>query len=260
MAHLTDKVVVVSGIGSGLGRAIARACADAGPHLVVAARTATRVDELVSELRAGGAEAVGLTADITDAEQRAALVERTILAFGRVDTLVNNAFVMGPMAAADALTPADWRAVFEVNVIGTVALSTAFAPHLAAEGGGSIVMINSQAARHGAARRGPYAASKAALLTVAQVLASELGPIGVRVNSVVPGQIWGRSLEAHYTASAQRHGVSLTDVLARATRDVPLGRITTAEEVADAVVFLASDRSKAITGQALDVNGGSWFH
>jgi NAD(P)-dependent dehydrogenase (short-subunit alcohol dehydrogenase family) len=153
-----------------------------------------------------------------------------------------------------------WREVLEVNVVGTVALSTAFADAMRASGGGSIVMINSQAARRGAARRGPYAASKAALLAAAQVLATELGPDGIRVNSVVPGQIWGDALAAHYDALAQRRGVAVEDVIAQVTRDIPLRRIVGAEEIASAVVFLLSDRSAAITGQALDVNGGNWFH
>ena len=259
MTHLVDKVVVVSGIGPGLGRAIALGCGEAGAHVVVAARTASRVDALARTLHERGTRALGIVADIADAGARDTLVARTIEVFGRVDALVNNAFVMGPMERADALTPEDWRAVFEVNVIGTMALSTAFAIHMRTAGEGSIVMINSQSARRGAARRGPYAASKAALLVAAQVLAAELGPSGVRVNSVVPGQIWGASLEEHYAAVAARRGVPIAEVVAQVTRDIPLGRITTAEEITDAVVFLLSDRSAAITGQSLDVNGGSWF-
>ena len=259
-AELAGKVIVVSGIGPGLGRAIALACADAGAQVVVAARTEQRVAELAEELRARGTPARGVVADITEASDRSALVATTLDEFGRVDALVNNAFVMGPMARADATEPEQWRTVFEVNVIGTVMLSTAFADAMRTTGGGSIVMINSQAARRGAARRGPYAASKAALLVAAQVLATELGPEGIRVNSVVPGQIWGGALEAHYEALAERRGIAIADVIAQVTRDIPLRQITRAEEIASAVVFLLSDRSAAITGQSLDVNGGNWFH
>jgi NAD(P)-dependent dehydrogenase (short-subunit alcohol dehydrogenase family) len=198
--------------------------------------------------------------DVTDAEARAALVARTLAEHGRLDALVNNAFLMGPMARADEIGPDTWREVLEVNVVGTVALSTAAAEAMRASGGGSIVMINSQAARRSAPRRGPYAASKAALLVAAQVLAAELGPEGIRVNSVVPGQIWGDALASHYDALAERRGVPVTDVIAQVTRDIPLRRITTPEEIAAAIVFLLGDRSSAITGQALDVNGGNWFH
>ena len=259
-AELAGQVVVVSGIGPGLGQAIAHSCAASGAQLVVAARTKARVAALTDELRAQGARALGVVADIADADARTALVATTVAEFGRVDALVNNAFVMGPMARADAITPDEWREVFEVNVIGTVALSNAFAEAMRSTGGGSIVMINSQAARRGAARRAPYAASKAALLVAAQVLASELGPQRIRVNSVVPGQIWGDALAAHYDAMAERRGVPVDEVIAQVTRDIPLRRIIGAEEIASAVVFLLSDRSAAITGQSLDVNGGNWFH
>ena len=260
MGELSGKVVIVSGIGPGLGRSIALACARAGASVVVSARNAARVEALAAEVASHGAPALGVVADITDAGARDALVARTLDAFGRVDGLVNNAFVMGPMEPAAAISPEVWREVFEVNVIGTVALSTACAAPMGAAGRGSIVMINSQAARRGAARRGPYAASKAALLSAAQVLATELGPTGVRVNSVVPGQIWGDSLAGHYAGIAERQGSTVDAVLDKVTRDIPLRRITGPDEIAEAVVFLLSDRSSAITGQSLDVNGGNWFH
>lgn len=259
MRELQDQVVIVSGIGPGLGRSIALACGAAGARVVVSARTAARVEALAAELQHGGVEALGVVADITDAAARTALVARALDRFGRLDGLVNNAFVMGPMARADAIGPDDWRAVFEVNVIATVALTDECARAMATRQRGAVVMIGSQAARRGAARRGPYAASKAALLTASQVLASELGPSGVRVNSVVPGQIWGESLETHYASIAARRGVPLEDVVGQVTRDIPLGRITRPEEIAEAVVFLLSDRASAITGQSLDVNGGNWF-
>jgi NAD(P)-dependent dehydrogenase (short-subunit alcohol dehydrogenase family) len=130
---------------------------------------------------------------------------------------------------------------------------------LADHGGGSIVMVGSQAARRPAARRGPYAASKAALLVASQVLAVELGPLGVRVNTVVPGPIWGEALERHYAGVAERRGVAPSEVLDEVVADVALRRIASADEVAAAVVFLASDQASAITGQTLDVNCGNWF-
>lgn len=259
MDELRDQIVIVSGIGPGLGRSIALACGAAGARVVVVARTAARVEELAGELQRDGVDALGVVADITDDSARASLVAATLDRFGRVDGLVNNAFVMGPMARADTIAPDDWRAVFEVNVVATVALTNECARSMATRQRGAVVMIGSQAARRGAARRGPYAASKAALLTASQVLASELGPVGVRVNTVVPGQIWGESLESHYASIAARRGVPFEEVVGQVTRDIPLGRITRPEEIAAAVVFLLSDRAAAITGQSLDVNGGNWF-
>ena len=188
----------MSGVGPGLGRAIALGLADAGARVVLAARSDASIDPVMEELAARGADAIAVKADITVPADRARIVARAIEEWGALDVLVNNAFSMGPMAPATDITDDEWRAVLEVNVIGTVGLSVEAARWMGEHGGGAIVMVNSQAARRGAARRGPYAASKAALLAAAKVLATELGPQGIRVNSVVPGQIWGDALEGHY--------------------------------------------------------------
>jgi NAD(P)-dependent dehydrogenase (short-subunit alcohol dehydrogenase family) len=257
---MNGRVAIVSGVGPGLGRAIARGLADAGARVVLAARSDASLDPVMEELAARGSQAIALKADITVADDRARIVARAIEEWGALDVLVNNAFSMGPMAPATEITDDEWRAVLEVNVIGTVGLSVEAARWMGEHGGGAIVMVNSQAARRGAARRGPYAASKAALLVAANVLATELGPQGIRVNSVVPGQIWGDALEGHYAGIAERRGTTVDKVVQGVVRDIPLRRIPSAEEIAAAVVFLASDAASAITGQSLDVNAGNWFH
>jgi NAD(P)-dependent dehydrogenase (short-subunit alcohol dehydrogenase family) len=253
-------VAIVSGVGPGLGRAIALGLAETGARVMLVARRDASLEPVAEELESLGAEAIAVKADITVAADRARIVARAIEEWGALDVLVNNAFSMGPMAPAFDITDDEWRAVLEVNLIGTVGLSVEAARWMGEHGGGSIVMVNSQAARRGAARRGPYAASKAALLAAAQVLATELGPSGIRVNSVVPGQIWGEALEGHYAGIAERRGVPVDEVISGVVRDIPLRRIPSAEEIAAAVVFLASDAASAITGQALDVNAGNWFH
>jgi NAD(P)-dependent dehydrogenase (short-subunit alcohol dehydrogenase family) len=259
VADLRGRVAVVSGVGPGLGLAIGRALVDAGADVVVAARHVGRVEAAAAALRGVGPRVLGVPADVTDRADRERLVSTTVERFGRLDVLVNNAFAMGPMARAVDLDVDDWRGPLEVNVVGTVALSTLAARWMAEHGGGGVVMVGSQAARRPAARRGPYAASKAALLVAAQVLAVEWGPLGVRVNSVVPGPIWGEALARHYTEIAERRGVALEAVLEEVVADVALRRIATADEVAAAVLFLASDRASAVTGQSLDVNCGNWF-
>jgi NAD(P)-dependent dehydrogenase (short-subunit alcohol dehydrogenase family) len=256
---LSGKVAVVAGVGPGLGRAVALALAAAGAEVVVAARDEGRVADLATEVAAGGGSATAVRADITDAADRRRVVDAAVDAHGRLDVLVGNAFAMGPMRRALDLEPDDWRAVLEVNVVGTVALATEVARWMVDHGGGSIVLVGSQAARRPAPRRGPYAASKAALLVAAQVLAAELGPAGVRVNTVVPGPIWGEALEGHYRGVAERRGVDEAEVLREVVADVALRRIASADEVAAAIVFLASDRASGITGQSLDVNCGNWF-
>ena len=173
---------------------------------------------------------------------------------------MNNGFSMGPMTPMLETGVEPWREAFEVNVFGTIDLTLAAVRVMQSQGGGAIVMINSQAIRRTAPRRGAYAASKSALLAATNVLANEVGPLGIRINTVVPGQIWADQLRSFYEEVAQRRGVDVEKVVEGVSRDMALRRIPTADEIADAVVYLASDRASAITGQSLDVNGGNWFH
>ncbi len=257
---LEGRVVVVAGAGPGLGRSVALACARHGARVVLAARRREALDAIANEIGATGAAAHAVTVDLTTAEGPARLVAAAAERFARLDALVYNAFTMGPMATAGECEPADWREPFEVNVVAAVQTTMAAAPMLAsAPSGGAVVMVNSQAARRSEPRRGPYAASKAALLSAARTLAGELGPQGIRVNSVVPGHIWGESLEAYFQQLAQQRASTPEQVYESVARQTALRRIPTADEIADAVVFLLSSMAGAITGQSLDVNAGNWF-
>ncbi len=257
---LAARVAIVSGAGPGLGRSVALLLAEAGADVVVAARDAGRIDAVATEVESAGRKALAVRTDITVAADCQALVDAAVDRFGRLDVLVNNAFAMGPMAAMLDVGLHGWREAMDVNLFGTMELSLAAARVMAEAGGGSIVMVNSQAMRRSAPRRGAYAASKAALLAATRVLANEVGRVGVRVNSVVPGQIWGPALEQFYGDVAKRRGVTPEEVYDDIAKDTALRRIPTADEVAEAVVFLASDRARGITGQALDVNAGNWWH
>jgi NAD(P)-dependent dehydrogenase (short-subunit alcohol dehydrogenase family) len=257
---VTPRIAIVSGIGPGLGRSIALGLARDGATVVLAARNSDRLDAVADEVRAIGGEALVVITDLSAAADRARLIERTVDAYGRIDVLVNNAFSMGPMTSMLETGVEPWREAFEVNVFGTIDLTLAAVRVMQGQGGGAIVMINSQAIRRTAPRRGAYAASKSALLAATNVLANEVGPMGIRVNSVVPGQIWADQLRTFYEGVAARRGVELQSVVDGVAHDMALRRIPLADEIADAVVYLASDRASAITGQALDVNGGNWFH
>jgi NAD(P)-dependent dehydrogenase (short-subunit alcohol dehydrogenase family) len=257
---VTARVAIVSGIGPGLGRSIALGLARDGATVVLAARNRQRLDGVADEIRALGAESLTVATDLLVADDRARLVERTVGSFGRIDVLVNNAFAMGPMTPMLETGVEPWREAFEVNVFATMDLTLAVVPVMKEQGGGSIVMISSQAMRRTAPRRGAYAASKSALLAATNVLANEVGQFGIRINSVVPGQIWADQLRSFYEEVAQRRGVDVQSVVDGVSRDMALRRIPTADEIAEAVVYLASERASAITGQSLDVNGGNWFH
>jgi NAD(P)-dependent dehydrogenase (short-subunit alcohol dehydrogenase family) len=257
---LAGRAAIISGVGPGLGRDVALVFAREGADMVLAARRSEVLEEVAAEVRALGRTAICVPADITVAEDCGRLVDAAISGLGGLHVLVNNAFAFGPREKVADRDIDEWRPVIEVNLLGTVRLSVAAGAVMAEAGGGSIVMVNTQAMRRNRPRRGAYAASKAALLSASQTLAAELGPRNIRVNSVVPGHVWGPPLEAFLANLAAQRGVPAEQVVGEVARELPLRRIPTGADVAEAVLFFASDRSVAITGQSLDVNGGNWFN
>jgi NAD(P)-dependent dehydrogenase (short-subunit alcohol dehydrogenase family) len=259
MTLLAGTVVVVSGVGPGLGRSIALRSAQAGADVVLAARTASRLDEVAKEVTALGRRAVSVPADITDDESAAHLAKAALAAFGRVDTLVNNAFAIPPLAALADTDLAVIRAAFDTNVVAALRLTRLFTPALAASRG-SVVMINSAVLRHSRVNYGGYKMAKSALLALARSLATELGPQGIRVNSVAPGWIWGPTLKWYFGYLAEQRGVDAQQVYDETAATTDLRALPEPDEIADAVVFLASAMARAITGQCLDVNSGEYHH
>jgi NAD(P)-dependent dehydrogenase (short-subunit alcohol dehydrogenase family) len=256
---LHGTVVVVSGVGPGLGRSIALSSARAGAHLVLAARTPELLDAVAKEVTDLGRQALVVPTDITDPDSAQHLLDASIETFGRIDTLVNNAFAVPPLvdlleADLDAV-----RAGLETTVLAALRLTRLFAPTLI-ETHGSVVMINSAVLRHSRRPFGPYKLAKAGLLSIAQSLATELGPHGVRVNTVAPGYIWADSLKWLFDRQARARGISRQDVYDETAATIDLRRLPEPDEIADAVVFLASRLARAITGQCLDVNGGEFHH
>jgi NAD(P)-dependent dehydrogenase (short-subunit alcohol dehydrogenase family) len=257
---LKDRVVIVSGIGPGMGRDISLACAREGAHLVLAARGPDKLESLAAELRALGRRSLPVPTDIAQPDDCRRLVEAAHAEFGRIDVLVNNAFKGGLEPTIEEADLEEWRKIFDVNVFGSIRLSKAVIPHMKAQGGGSIVFVNSMSMRIIEAHFGGYASSKGALMIAAQTLAKELGNDKIRVNTVVPGYIWGEALQRYFVHLANQRGVTPEDVYAEIASRTALNHIPTSAEIADAVIFFASDLSRVITGQALDVNGGHFFH
>jgi NAD(P)-dependent dehydrogenase (short-subunit alcohol dehydrogenase family) len=256
---LQGKVVIVSGIGPGLGRSIAIRSAEHGADLVLAARTESRLEEVAKEVTALGRRALAVPADISDPQAAERLKDATIEAFGRADALVHNALAMPPIKDLGVVDLDAVRAAFDTNVVAALRLTRLFTPALI-ENSGSVTMINSMVVRFSQRRMGPYKATKAALLAVAQSLASELGPQGVRVNSVVPGHIWGDSLQWYFGYLAKKQGVDPQDVYDETAASTDLRRLPLPDEIADTVVFLSSPMARAITGQCIDVNCGEYHH
>ena len=257
---LDDKVCIVSGIGPGMGRDVSLALAREGAHIVLAARTQEKLDEVALEVRALGRKALCVATDIAKKKDCVYLAEAAHAEFGHIDVLVNNAFLGGKYVPVDEADLDDWRKVFDVNLYGSLQLSQAVIPYMKAQGGGSIIMINSMSMRIIEPRFGGYAASKGALMTAAQTMAKELGAHKIRVNSVVPGYIWGPALQGYFKQLASVQGTTPDAVYQEIASRTALNHIPNSEEIAGAVVFFASDLSRVITGQALDVNGGHHFH
>jgi len=250
---LQDKVVVVAGVGSGVGRSVALASAREGADVVLAARTAARLDDVAKEVTGLGRRGLAVPSDLSDA----AAAEH--LAAAAQDALVYNALAMPPIkelgvVGLDALGPA-----FDANVVAALRLTRLFTP-LLAESRGSVVMVNSMVVRFSQRTMGPYKLVKAALLAMAQSLATELGPRGVRVNSVAPGHIWGDSLKWYFGYLAHKRDVEVQQIYDETAAATDLRRLPEPDEIADAVVFLASPLARAITGQCLDVNCGEYHH
>jgi NAD(P)-dependent dehydrogenase (short-subunit alcohol dehydrogenase family) len=256
---LADRIVVISGVGPGLGRAIAEQCARAGADLVLASRTEARLREVADDVRALGRRALVVPTDINDDGAAQHLLDAAVGEYGRVDALISNAFAVPPLGPLETVDFDQARAGFETNVFAALRLSRLFLPALA-EARGNIVMINSSVLRHSSQPYGAYKMTKASLLALAQCLASEFGPRGVRVNSVAPGWIWAETLQNYFGYLAHKRGVDAQVVYDEIAATIDLRRLPVPDEIADAVVFMASDLARGITGHCLDVNCGEYHH
>jgi NAD(P)-dependent dehydrogenase (short-subunit alcohol dehydrogenase family) len=242
-----------------MGRDITMALAREGADVALGARTESKLEELAAEVTALGRRAVWASTDVSDEAQCNALAELAERELGRIDVLVNNAFVQPPFETLEEATLETWTTSLDVNLLGAVRMTRAVIPAMKRQTRGSIVFINSMSSRRVRPFFGVYSAGKAALLTTARIFAKELGQSGIRVNSVVPGYIWGPSLEWFFETQAEQRGLTPQAVYDEVAAETCLHHIPTSAEIADAVVFFASDLSRVVTGQSLDVNAGHWF-
>jgi len=259
---LEDRVVVIGGAGPGLGRTLALRCAEEGAHVVLAARTASTVEAIAVEVEAAGRRALPVPTNVVDRDQVRALADRAHAEFGRIDVLVNAAFP--PTHRKNVLEMDDeyldfWRHCVDVAAYGTLLACRFVGPYMVEAGRGSIVNLTSMSSRLAYAGRSDYAAGKAAAHRLGWALADELGPAGIRVNAVAPGLIASPVLEEWIRITATAEGITYEAMLERHVQSMALRRIATEDEVANAVLFFASDLSSGITGATLDVNAGQLF-
>jgi NAD(P)-dependent dehydrogenase (short-subunit alcohol dehydrogenase family) len=245
---LEGKVAIVSGASRGIGEAIAVAFADAGAKVMLASRKAEAVEAAAEKIRQGGGEAVGMACHTGRPQDIAALVAATIARFGKVDILVNNAGTslhFGPLLTAEE---GAWDKTFEVNLKGYFELARTVANHLVARGApGSIINVASIAALAAAPMQGIYGMTKAAVVSMTQTFAFELGSANIRVNAIAPGLIKTRLSDAL---------VSNPGILDRMVSATPLGRYAMPEEIAGGALYLASDAASFVTGHTLIIDGG----
>ncbi len=256
---LEDKTMVVSGVGPGLGREIAAAAVREGANVMMGARREENLKAAADEIDPSGERVAWQRTDITDPDQSKGLVAAAVERFGRLDAVVNCAAldtVFGGLEGADF---DEWRRTFDTNVMGTLRVCEAAIPHLKQQGG-AIVFIGSQAMYWPQVMQMAYASSKGALTSAMYYLAKELGPYKIRVNTIVPSWMWGPPVEGYVDMMAEGQGVPPEEIVAGITRNMPLGEIPTDGDIAEVVVFFASDRARMITAQSLLVNAGEFPH
>jgi len=258
---LTEKIAVITGGGRGIGRAIALKFAAEGAAVVVAARTVSEIDAVAREVRDAGGRTLAVAADVADEKQCNRLMLETAAQFGRVDILVNNAGEYGPVKPIEEITPAEWDRVVAVHLRGSYLLTRLALPGMYARGSGVVLNISSLSAKSAFGWGSPYASAKAGMLGMTRVVAAEAARKGVRVNAICPGPVTETKMSKDLGQTlAERLGVSKEDQLKGFLNTILQGRGQTANEIAAAALFLCSDAASAITGQALNVDGGAAFY
>jgi NAD(P)-dependent dehydrogenase (short-subunit alcohol dehydrogenase family) len=254
---LQNKLAIVSGVGSGMGQQIALAFAREGADVILAARSADALKAFADEIvTATGRRAVPVPTDVTRADDREHLVEVCRDEFGHVDVLVNNAAHGGNYKGLMASRLDSWRKTMELNVFATLGLTQLVVPLMQGRDG-RVIMINTTGSLRARENGAAYGGSKAALAHMSRCLAKELGPHGIRVNSIHPGHIMGEHWEEHYRGEAAARGVPYEQVVEEIAGGHALRYITDASEIAGTAVFLASDLARPITGQSIVVDCGA---
>ena len=244
---MSTQVVLITGGLTGIGRAAAVAFAKKGAKVVVAGRRDEAGKALTEELRAFGAEAEFIKADVRKEDDVRNMVDKTVARFGRLDVAVNNAATEGAGGPITDQTAESFAATFETNVMGIVLSMKHEVRAMQAQGSGSIINISSTYGHEGAANASIYVGAKHAVEGITNSVALEVAKTGIRVNAVAPGPT-DTGMLTRFTGTAENK--------AALAKQVPLGRLGLSEEVADGIVFIASDEARFITGHVLNVDGG----
>jgi NAD(P)-dependent dehydrogenase (short-subunit alcohol dehydrogenase family) len=256
MGLLDGKVAIVTGASKGIGRALGLRFAREGARVVCAARSADLVKETAEQVQNAGGQAIAVVCDAAQEDEVRRLVARSVEAFGKVDTLVNNAGDGGPTKPVQDYLIEDWRYTIDSCLTSSYLCTRFVVPEMLKAGGGAIVNISSMAGRRGLPYRIGYCSAKAGQVGMTYGMALELAPHNIRVNCVAPGAVEGDRIDRVIAGQAEVRGISV-DAMRRAMMErSPLKRMVTADDIVDATLFFCSDMARSISGQVIAVNAG----
>ncbi len=253
---IAGKTVIVTGGGYGIGKQIALTFGRLGANVAIAARSTKKLEAVAAELGAMNTDPLALTVDISSEAAVEEMVARVVEKYQSIDVLVNNSAIAGPTAMVADVESADWHEAININLNGTFYCSKHVSRVMREAKAGNIITISSVGGVAAYPLRSPYCVTRWGVIGLSHTLAAELGSYGIRVNAVVPGPIEGERSEKVFRTRAKAENMSLDEIKQFYTKDIPIGRLPTEQEVANNVVFLASDLSSGVHGQIIQVDGG----
>lgn len=257
---LENKVVIITGVGPGMGQAMARLAAQEGAKVVLGARNKAFIDSVADEIRAAGGQAVARPTDVSKRADCDALVAAGVEAFGRIDGLINSAYAAGENALFQDGDIKTWGQVIDVAALGAARMAQAVIEPMKAAGGGAIVNVATmQSLKPLPGGSISYAVAKGAMTTLTRQIAGDVGQYNIRVNSTRMGWLWGEPVKNAVKQIVSYTGQSEEEYIASVAARIPLGVIPPEEECARTVLMLVSDYTKMVTGAVVDVNGGEWM-
>ena len=257
---LESQVAIVVGGSQGIGEAIALAFSEEGANIAVVARTKPKLDEVVQKIRQRGGQAIAIAADVTDERQVTEMVGETIRTYGKIDILVNSAGFTGPTVRVQDMAERDWDAVIDANLKAPFLCCKAVLKQMVKQRNGNIISISGTAGKEGLPLRGALSAAKWGLLGLTQAIAKEAGTLGIRANCIVPSGVHGPRMKHVFEERAEISGITFEEAEKYFLEPMAIKRFAYPEEVARACVFLASNDSCLVTGEALNFSGGAIMH
>ncbi|MCL0101724.1 SDR family oxidoreductase [Dehalococcoidia bacterium] len=259
-ANLSGKVAIVTGGYTVLGMTVCRGLAEAGADIGIIARTREKIEAVIPEIQALGVRAIPLVADITDESQVIKAFEQARRDLGRIDVMVNNTGLPGALMSVADMQLSEWEKILATNLTGTMLCCRESVRHMRPQGGGAIVNVGSSGGKRGVPHSAAYTASKFGMIGLTQTLAQEVGRYNIRANCIALGAVEGPRTDWQIKRKSEAAGISGDEERQRREAGTSLGRLPSQAEFAQLTVFLASDLSSGMTGQAINLTAGSIFH